>query len=304
VGLATNPGLRRQLGGGFDGIQPETGKGWSVGADIAPTWLPGFVANITLWNNVFSGGVNSPNPNSIVNSAGLHNRLTVCPSGCTPQQIAAFANTANGVTLTSTIPSTVYFLLDQNEGNTLNLDVQGIDFQFTYEYSTEHWGTYRVGDSLTYFLKFDQSFGGEAFSVLNTAGYNTTFPSVQTQDRFNVGWTLGKVSIDAFANFTGSYRNWSNTSVNPIITDALGNPIGGGDEVGSNLTIDLHVAYNFSAGPLKDAQIYLDGKNIFNRDPPFYNGNTAGILGGAAGFDGFVSNPIGRLISLGVRAKL
>ena len=36
IGLATNQGLRRQLGGGFDGIKPETGKGWSVGADFAP----------------------------------------------------------------------------------------------------------------------------------------------------------------------------------------------------------------------------------------------------------------------------
>jgi len=304
IGLATNQGLRRQLGGGFDGIKPETGKGWSVGLDFAPQFLPGFVANVTLFNNDFRGGVTSPNPNSIVNSAGLHNRLTLCPNGCTPQQIAAFANTANGVILSTPIPSAVYFLLDQNSGNVLNLRIQGLDVQLSYEYATRRWGTFRLADALTYFMKFDQDFGGNSFSVLNTSGYNTTFPSIQTQDRLNVGWSSGPVAIDAFANFTGSYRNWSNTSVNPIISDASGNPIGGGDAVASNLTFDLHAAYNFRAGPLKDAQIYLDGKNIFNRNPPFYNGNTAGILGGSAGFNGFVSNPIGRILSAGVRVNL
>jgi len=304
VGLATNQGLRRQLGGGFDGIKPETGKGWSVGFDFAPPLLPGFVANVTLFNNVFRGGVTSPNPNSIFNSAGLHNRLTLCPSGCTPQQIAAFANTANGVILTTPIPSAVYFLLDQNSGNVINLQIQGLDVNLNYEYSTAHWGTFRLADALTYFLKFDQDFGGRSFSVLNTSGYNTTFPSIQTQDRLGLGWTFGPVSIDTFANFTGSYRNWSNTSVQPVTTDAFGNPTGGGDRVASNLTIDLHAAYNFRVGPLKDAQVYLDGKNILNRSPPFYNGNTAGILGGTAGFNGFVSNPIGRILSAGFRVSL
>ena len=303
VGLSTNQGLRRQLGGGFDGIKPETGKGWSVGLDFTPPFLPGFAANITLFNNDFRGGVTSPNPNSIVNSAGLHNRLTLCPSGCTPQQIAAFANTANGVILSTPIPSSVYFLLDQNSGNVLNLQIQGLDAQLNYEYTTRRWGTFRLADALTYFLKFDQDFGGKSFSVLNTSGYNTTFPSIQTQDRLNLGWTLGALAIDAFANFTGSYRNWSNTSVNPVITDAFGNPVGGGDRVASNLTIDLHAAYNFRAGPLKDAQIYIDGKNVLNRNPPFYNGNTAGILGGSAGFNGFVSNPIGRILSAGLRVN-
>jgi iron complex outermembrane receptor protein len=304
VGLATNQGLRRQLGGGFDGIKPETGKGWSVGFDFAPSFVPGFVANVTLFNNDFRGGVTSPNPNAIVNSAGLHNRLTLCPSGCTAQQIAAFANTANGVILSTPIPSAVYFLLDQNSGNVLNLQIQGLDIDLNYEYPTSRWGTFRFADALTYFLKFDQDFGGNSFSVLNTAGYNTTFPSIQAQDRLNLGWTFGPVAIDAFANFTGSYRNWSNTSVTPILTDASGNPIGGGDRVASNLTIDLHAAYNFQAGPLKAAQVYLDGKNILNRAPPFYNGNTAGILGGSPGFNGFVSNPIGRIISAGIRVNL
>jgi iron complex outermembrane receptor protein len=311
VALSNNPGLRRQLGGGFDNIKPETGRSWSVGADFAPTFMPGFVGNVTLFNNVFSGGVTSPNPNSIVNSGGLHNRLTLCPSGCTAAQIAAFANTANGVTLSSTIPANVYFLLDQNSGNVLNLDIQGIDLQLSYVLNLGRWGTFRFANALTEFLRFKQNFGGgESFSILNTSGYNTTFPSIRTQDRLSLGWTGRALSLDAFFNYTGSYRNWSNTSVIPVLTDSLGNPIGGGDHVASNLTVDLHAAYNFEVGALKNLQLYLDGKNVFNRAPPFYNGTTGGILSpggttpGSYGFNGFVSNPIGRLISAGFRVEL
>jgi len=273
--------------------------------------MPGFVGNVTLFNNVFSGGVTSPNPNSIVNSGGLHNRLTLCPSGCTAAQIAAFANTANGVTLSSTIPANVYFLLDQNSGNVLNLDIQGIDLQLSYVLNLGRWGTFRFANALTEFLRFKQNFGGgESFSILNTSGYNTTFPSIRTQDRLSLGWTGRALSLDAFFNYTGSYRNWSNTSVIPVLTDSLGNPIGGGDHVASNLTVDLHAAYNFEVGALKNLQLYLDGKNVFNRAPPFYNGTTGGILSpggttpGSYGFNGFVSNPIGRLISAGFRVEL
>jgi len=311
LGLSSNPGLRRQLGGGFDNIQPETGRSWSVGADWSPDFVPGFLANVTLFNNVFSGGVTSPNANSIVNSGGLHNRLTVCPSGCTPAQIATFANTANGVTLSSTIPGTVYFLLDQNSGNVLNLDIQGIDLQLSYVLQTQNLGQFRFANALTEFLRFRQNFGGgESFSILNTSGYNTTFPSVRTQDRLSLGWTGGPLALDAFFNFTGSYRNWSNTSVVPVVTSAFGTPISGGDHVASNLTVDLHAAYNFQIGSTRNLQVYLDAKNVLNRAPPFYNGTTGGILGpggntpGSYGFNGFVSNPIGRIISLGLRAEL
>src|SRR6185312_11696234 len=99
-----------------------------------------------------------------------------------------------------------------------------------------------------------------------------TFPSVQTVMRANLGWTGFGFSADMFINFTSGYRNWSNTSVAPIVTDANGNPVSGGDKVNSNTTIDAHLAYNFSEGWLAGDQIYLDGKNVFDKAPPFYSG--------------------------------
>ena len=305
IGLGINQGMRRQLGGGFLNIKPQTGDAWSVGVDLAPTFAPGFFDNVTLWNNTFDGGVNSPNPNSIMNSAGIRDRLTICPTGCTTEQIYQFANLAGGANISGAIPQTVYFLLDQSMGNVLNLKVQGIDAQVNYRIPTDNYGTFRLSDSLTYFTKFDQNFGGgTSFSVLNTSGYNTTFPSIRFKNRAGVGWDNGPFSIDLFANYTGSYRNWSNTSLIPVTVDANGNPTGGGDKVKSRTIFDLHASYTFEdgVGPMSGAQVYFDVQNLLDKDPPFYNGNTSGILGGAWGFNGFASNPIGRLVSIGVRA--
>jgi len=103
-------------------------------------------------------------------------------------------------------------------------------------------------------------------------------------------------------NYTSAYRNWSNTSLIPVVTNTFGVPVGGGDHVGANTTVDMHVGYAFGqTGWFGDASVYLDVKNILDNDPPFYSGNTAGIGLGGVGYNGFVSTPIGRIFSVGFR---
>ncbi|PZU08768.1 TonB-dependent receptor [Sphingomonas sp.] len=306
IGTSAIQGMRRQLGGGFTNEVPQKGRSWSLGADFAPRFLPGFVAAATFFHNTFIGGVSSPSPSAIVNSAGLRPLLTICPSGCTQAQIESFANIANGATISGAVPPTVYFLIDQSSRNALNLKVEGIDAQFTYKTRETGIGRFTVGTALTYFTKFVQNFGGgTSFSILNTSGYNTTFPSVRFKNRAQLGWESSGFSADLFWNHTGSYRNWISTSVNPITVDSVGNPTGGGDKVKANNLFDMHLQYTFKTGNfLNGWQLYVDMQNIFDRNPPFYNGNTGGILGGAWGYNGFVSNPLGRLTSFGLRVKL
>ncbi|WP_420142669.1 TonB-dependent receptor domain-containing protein [Sphingomonas sp.] len=303
---ATPSGLRRQLGGGFSNMVPQKGRSWSAGVDFSPRFLPGFVSSFTFFSNKFIGGVSSPSPTAIVNSAGLRDLLTLCPTGCSAEQINTFANVDNGATISGAVPPVVYFLLDQSSRNALNLKVQGIDYQLSYQTEIGSAGRFTFGTSGTYFTKFTQNFGGGTnFSILNTSGYNTTFPSVQFKNRAQLGWSLAGISADLFWNYTGRYRNWSSTSVIPITVDSAGNPTGGGDRVKANNTFDLHLQYEFrDESVLNGWQVYVDVQNLFDKDPPFYNGNTAGILGGAWGYNGFVSNPIGRLISLGLRVNL
>lgn len=298
---STDQGLNRQYGGGLNNIRPQTGNGWSVGADIAPTWLPGFTSNVTLFNNEFKGGVTTPTIGLITSTAALQHQLTICPTGCSQAQIDAFTRVNQGAIFSGTIPSTVYFLFNHDEANVIYLQVQGIDLQAQYDFDTDY-GHFTVGDSITEFTKFNQNAGGgPSFSVLNTSGLNVTFPSIQTQNRTTLSWSLDPIEITAFVNFTGGYRYIGNTAVAPIISDANGNYASGGDKVHSNTTLDLHGSYNLSTGWLDGAQVYVDVKNAFNTDPPFVNGNTGGINLGANGYNAFVSNPIGRVVSVGIR---
>jgi iron complex outermembrane receptor protein len=300
-----NSGLRRQLGGGFTNEVPQRGRSWSAGFDFAPTFLPGLVAAGTYFHNTFIGGVSSPSPTAVVNSAGLRDLLTLCPSGCTPTQINTFANIANGATISGAVPAAVYYLIDQSSRNALNLTVEGIDGQFTYRTRETGAGRFTIGTAFTYFTKFKQNFGGGTeFDILNTAGYNTTFPSVQFKNRAQAGWSLSGFSADLFWNHVGSYHNWASSTVTAITTDASGNPAGGGDRVKSIDTFDLHVQYELGGESFaRGWQVFVDAQNIFDTDPPFFNGNTAGILGGAWGYNAFVSNPLGRVTSLGLRIK-
>src|SRR4030095_10548600 len=99
--------MRRQLGGAFSGMGPQFGKSWSAGIDFAPSFLEGFRSAATFFHNDFTGGVNSPSPASITASGSP--LLTLCPAGCTQQQILDFANVANGAFISGSIPPTVYY---------------------------------------------------------------------------------------------------------------------------------------------------------------------------------------------------
>jgi len=299
--------LRRQLGGGFTHEVPQKGRSWSVGVDLAPRFLPGFVAAVTYFHNTFIGGVSSPSPAAIVNAAGLRNLLTLCttPTGCTPAQVNTFANIANGATIGGTVPVNVAYMIDQSTRNALDLNLDGIDASFNYRTSETGIGRFSVGTALTYFTKFRQSFTGSPdFSILNTSGFNTTFPSVAFKNRAQFGWSLSGFSADLFWNYTGPYRNWG-SSVAPIINDANGNPASGGDRVRPNHIFDLHLQYELGGESLfRGWQVYVDVQNLFDKDPPFYNGNVGGITGAGFGYNAFVSNPLGRITSIGLRVKL
>ncbi|MBO9670433.1 MAG: TonB-dependent receptor [Sphingobium sp.] len=298
--------MRRQLGGGFTGEVPQKGKSWSVGVDLAPRFLPGFTAAVTFFHNTFIGGVSSPSPAAIVSAAGLRKLLTLCttPTGCSPAQINTFANIDNGATIGGTVPLVTAYMIDQSTRNALDLNLEGIDGSFSYRTPKTGLGRFSVGTAFTWFTKFRQSFTGSPdFSILNTSGFNTTFPSVAFKNRAQFGWEMGGFSADLFWNYTGPYLNWG-TPVTPIVNDANGNPASGGDRVSPNHTFDLHLQYEVGGNGLFSGwQVYLDAQNLFDKNPPFYNGNVGGITGAGFGYNAFVSNPLGRIMSVGLRVK-
>ena len=293
IGTATNPGF--QINGGNKNLEPQKGKTWSFGADLNPSFIPGLRLSTTYWHNEIKGAITAPTASFAVNAAGLTQLLQIYPGGATPAQIAA---ATPGLPANATLPPTVYFSYNFQQRNALNLWVEGIDFDAEYTLRTD-FGRIDLGFLGSVETKFDQQVGdgGPTFSVMGTTGLNTTFPSIKFNSRAHIGWSNAGIAADLFWNHTGSYKNWSNTTVTPITRSAAGVPTGGGDTVKSNDTIDAHLSYDFQNknGVLEGFQIFLDARNLFDKAPPFYNNTN--------GFDTFSGNPIGRVISFGVRKK-
>jgi iron complex outermembrane receptor protein len=275
-------------------LKPETGKTWSLGVDLKPEELPGFKASATFWNVQYTGMITSPQAAFALSSPALSSLLTLYPGGATAAQIAA---AAGGRSQTGALPPNVYFIYSYQQQNALNLRADGIDSDVSYLAVTGI-GDFSADLAGSVKLKMMQQFGsgGEWFSILNTSGFNTTFPSNKVAARLDLGYKEHGLRVNVIGNYTGSYYNWNGSAPYALERDALFSPIGGGQGVKAFTTVDLHAAYNFGTqGLLADAEVSLTVTNVFNKDPPFFNA--------AIGYDTFNANPIGRLAILGVSKR-
>lgn len=280
------------VNGGPPDPKPGKGVSWSLGVDFAPPSVPGLRTAVTLFNTKLINQITGTSASNAINSAALNSKLQFFPAGATAADIAAVAG---NFPQTSAIGSPIYYILSVRQENVLNLDIQGIDAEANFRFPATRFGTFHVGGSASYFTRFDQKIrGGTTFSVLNTTGFNNTFPSIRLQARGNVGWDRGPLTVDAFVNHVGGYRNWSGTSVAPVVSVG-GNPIGGGDSVDSTTIVDLNVAYTLQSGSWEGSQVFVDATNAFDREPSFYNSTN--------GYDQYSGNVIGRVVTVGFRAK-
>jgi iron complex outermembrane receptor protein len=302
LGSTVNPGLIRQYGSALANARPQRGNGINLGVDFTPTFLPGLTLNATFFQQKYKGGITAPNHTQIVNTPSAYHLLTLCPNGCTQAQIDDFTRVNFGGAVAGQLPGTIYFLENHDENNVLDLSIEGIDLSANYVFDTSI-GQFHAGVGLTQFTKFDEALlGGTSFSVLGTSAFNSTFPSVAMQSRSNLGWSDDVISVDAFMNWTSAYRNIGATAAHAPTADANGALVVGGDHVNANVTFDLHGSYNFQDGFLNGDQLFIDVKNVFDKEPPFYNYAVPSNTNSSNGINTFVSNPIGRLVSVGIRA--
>ncbi len=275
-------------------LKPETGKTWSVGVDLTPVQLPGLRASATFWNVEYNGMITSPQAAFALSSPALSSLLNLYPGGATAAQIAAAAGAR---AQTGALPPNVYFIYSYQQQNALNLRADGIDADVSYARDTPV-GGFSADLAGTVKLKMKQQFGsgGEWFDILNTSGFNTTFPSNKVSARLDLGYKLRGLSANVIGNYAGSYYNWNGAAPFPVRRNAAFSPIGGGQGVKAFTTIDLHAAYNFGdTGMLSNTEISLTALNVLNKEPPFFNA--------AIGYDLFNANPIGRLVTLGLSKK-
>jgi len=279
--------------------KPSEGESWSVGFDTTPSFIPGLHLSATLFNVRYINFITGTSTANALNTPSL-GLINFFPAGATQAQLNAILPPF--AALQGSLPPSIFYLVSGRQGNFNNLSVQGVDASFDYSYTTDTMGTFGLGASITEFTRFKQHLaGGQAFySILNTTGANSTFGAVQTQARLNVGWEYDAFGIDLFDNFVGSYRNWSASTVTPLVTRADGAPLSGGDKVSAQHYFELNFRYTLGesilGNTLGGSQVFVDVSNLFDETPAFYNGNT--------GFDGLTGDPTGRVVTVGIRAKL
>ena len=291
IGTSAIPGM--QIDGANPDVGPATGENWAIGVDYTPEFLPGFVTSLTFWHTLLEDAAGSPPLTIVVNSERFHDLLRIYPEGATAAQIEEFRGDRRQRAPLAAGP--IYFGVDFRNYNVYTVEVEGIDFDMRYRHRYD-WGSLRGGVSGSYKTKFDQSTGkGEpSFSILNKNRFISTFPSIQTELRLELGAEVGPLKATAFANYTGGYTYWGNSALNPV-TSENGIPNGGGDKIGSYTSVSLNLQYALRDLLPGDTSIFVDVDNLFDKDPPFVNF--------ANGYDNFVASPLGRVITAGVRAQ-
>jgi iron complex outermembrane receptor protein len=176
-------------------------------------------------------------------------------------------------------------LLDLRRQNIGAVNFRGFDFNASY-HTRVLGGTLAVtlaGTALT--LYEAQGVQGSG-SFLNELGMGT---DPKWQGRGSVGWMNDVFDGAVYVNYTGAYLYYANTTYHPVR---------------DYKPVSLHFGITpFKEARLKKVQFTLDVDNVFNEDPPYVDEGVQGD-NAANGFDKQEANPIGRMVTVGVRAAL
>ncbi len=260
-------------------LVPERGRGWTIGLDFNPDFLPGFTSNVSWWHVTYLGGATAASAQIDAFNPLLNNRIQLFPATpargnvpcATPAEIAGLIG---NTPVNSVIPACVSTFTNTATANLINFWASGIDLSAGYAFDSDY-GSFVVEDSLSYQTTFLQGFGTTVpnadyrFEVRNTAGLNTTFPNIGTQMRTHLGWALEPFSADLYMNYVGAYKNVSSSATTAIGSTAFNVYNGkGGDHVDSQATFDIHLAYTFNTEMTGQDEISLTVKNMFNSRRP------------------------------------
>jgi iron complex outermembrane receptor protein len=155
----------------------------------------------------------------------------------------------------------------------------------SYDWSTGRAGTFNVGVSGSYYVKFGSTAVVGAPEV-DLAGTILNPPKYQM--RPYLGWRWDGLNARATLNVIDSYTN-------NLVTPA--------QKVSSQATLDLHIDYDVGKllpGRLKTMRLALDITNLFDQAPPFANVGPSAYSEG--GYDASLYSPVGRIVAVGLTA--
>jgi iron complex outermembrane receptor protein len=165
---------------------------------------------------------------------------------------------------------------------------QGIDFQISHNLRTDTAGLFRFSLSGSYIFKYDVAFvsGGPERDQLNLLNN-----PLRLKARGGVTWRYEPFTTQVSLRYVNEYDN-------PSVTPT--------QRVDSWMPVDLVLRFDgdtvdwlgsFGTG----LTVSLEGRNIFDEDPPYVN--FAPNFSGGGGWDPSAADPVGRLLSVSVSKK-
>jgi iron complex outermembrane receptor protein len=271
--------------GGSADLQPQEATTWSIGVDINPVQVPGLRVGVTYWNvelRKMIGTSTMPIQDLYVTPAWQQYYI-LYP---TLEQVLAFAGgTANlpvngAVSLASLYGqgNDPYIIRDLRRHNLGNQYVDGIDWEVSYRRPTD-FGSVRGSVNATYTLNRDSEpfEGAPLVDLLANNNRKLTLSA-------NVGVEVGRFLASATLNYSGGY---------PVVG------VVNQTRVKAFHPLNLFFRYGFDGpGLLRDTELTLNIDNVFDINPPFYNGGIGGGLFGLAN-----GSTLGRYYNVGLRKR-
>lgn len=265
-----------QSGGNRD-LTPEEATTWSFGFDYASTAVPGLTASATWFDVDFTDQIGTPvlsdAPNALRNPAFAPFVTWVDPTN--PADLARIkqlmaASTSPNIGL---FPAEAYrAIIDARFVNTGSVRVRGLDVSGGYAFDRGA-DSFSLTASLSYIADYERRFTPAAPSVesLNLPGQ-----PIDLRGRASAAWSRGDYGASLALNYVDDYKSET------------------GRKIDAWVTTDLQLSWTpqTTSPGLDGLSLALNLQNLFDQDPPFYDG-PQGI-----GYDPANADPLGRYVSL------
>jgi iron complex outermembrane receptor protein len=268
------------LAGGNPNLGPQNAETYSIGADIRPPFVDGLNISATYFNVHLSDQIAlAPffNPSALYSPTWAA-FYTLSPTQAQVDQLTQGFRLDGAPSIASLYANPFfapYVIIDARRNNLGKVNIDGIDFAVDFDHPTS-FGSVNAGISGTYDLN-------RKVAAIAGAPFSNDLALGVSRLRLvgSLGATANKFSAKATWNYSQGYdiapataRGFTQTHVKPYSV------------------FDLYLTYDLQGeGAFRDVTVSLNINNVFDNDPPYYNGGN-GYANGST---------LGRLFMLGLK---
>src|SRR5262249_2201946 len=121
--------------------------------------LDGFTGTLTYYQATLFNVITTQGrsyQSSLIN-AGFQNYITFAPPGGWTASSPFIQNFIKGVPLSSSLPSTIWYVIDGRQQNLYDIWTNGLDFDFDYHFDTDDYGAFTVGATGSEILRMSEA---------------------------------------------------------------------------------------------------------------------------------------------------